>query len=46
MTYLYYANIITEGLNNVSKHLCLILFQNMNALNFYREKPKFPLEKN
>ena len=45
MTYLYYANIITEGLYNVSKHSCQILFKNMNPLNFYRGKPKFPYGK-
>ena len=41
MIYLYYANIITEGLYNLSKHSYQILFQNMNPLNFYRRKPKF-----
>ena len=45
MTLLYYANIITEGLYNVSKHSCKILFKNMNPLNFYRGKSKFPYGK-
>ena len=45
MTQLYYPNIITDGVYNVSKHFCKILFNNMNPLNFYRGKPKFPYGK-